>query len=79
MNNFLENRPVIGRNDVNMVASQPPAGFQAMFAVKTEVEIEPAAEAETTQMIELVRNAGKVDRIIVTCTCCNRIELQCQY
>jgi hypothetical protein len=79
MNNFLENRPVIGRNDVNMVASQPQTGFQAMFAAKTEVEIEPAAEAETTPMIELVRNAGKVDRIIVTCTCCNRIELQCQY
>jgi len=37
------------------------------------------AQSETEPRIELIQNGGKVERIIVTCTCCNRIELQCQY
>lgn len=29
--------------------------------------------------VELVTRDGKIERIIVTCTCCERIELECQY
>ena len=29
--------------------------------------------------IELVQEEGKVRRIVVTCTCCEKIELECEY
>lgn len=30
-------------------------------------------------VIELIQEAGKVSKIVVTCTCCRRIELECEY
>lgn len=29
--------------------------------------------------VELVTNAGRIEKVIVTCTCCRRIELDCSY
>ena len=90
MNSFLENRPVSIRT-----AGMPPAipksepGFHSLIPhdatfkpTPTPVSAPtpaPRAETEPVPQVELVQNGGKVERIIVTCTCCNRIELQCQY
>jgi len=85
MNSFLENRPLVGRKDVVTTSVQPEPGFQPLFSpnapLRAQAETMPAAEKETeaSPRIELVQNGGKLERIIVTCTCCNRIELQCQY
>ncbi len=38
---------------------------------------EPARLA--TPQIELVEQEGKVRRIVVTCTCCEKIEIECEY
>jgi len=62
--------------------------FQPMFGAASTAsapaqkpEPGPAAEGqvEAGPQVELVQNKGRVERIIVTCTCCKRIELQCQY
>jgi hypothetical protein len=38
-----------------------------------------ASPDEADPQIELVNRDGSVDRIVITCTCCKRIELQCEY
>jgi hypothetical protein len=85
MNSFLENRPIAARKEGTIAPLRGQPGFQSLIpqdtAVKTNPEKKSAPQAETaaSPQIELVQNGGKVDRIIVTCTCCNRIELKCQY
>lgn len=34
---------------------------------------------EGEPQIELVNRDGRVERIVITCSCCKRIELQCDY
>jgi len=29
--------------------------------------------------IELVNRKGRVERIVITCSCCKQIELECEY
>ena len=88
MNSFLENRPVAVRTDGKY--TPPPkteAGFHAFIPQDAPAAAKPApapmapppAEMDNPPRVELVQNDGKVERIIVTCSCCNRIELQCKY
>jgi hypothetical protein len=87
MNSFLENRPAVARKDGKVAPSKPEAGFHSLIpedgtAPKVAKPAQmPASEAATepSPQVELVQSGGKVDKIIVTCTCCNRIELKCQY
>jgi hypothetical protein len=86
MNSFLENRPLVARKGAMASASKAAEpGFQPLFAPnvieKSRVQQPPVSETQAADgpSVELVQNGGKVERIIVTCTCCNRIELQCQY
>jgi hypothetical protein len=89
MNSFLENRPMAARKDGSKVIAKTDSGFRSFIsqdgaaapspATNFAPKPPPAAETEPTPQIELIENGGRVERIIVTCTCCNRIELQCQY
>ena len=85
MNSFLENRPVAARKAGSAPLSKSEPGFRSLVThagpqkPATAPTPAPAAETEPTPQIELIENDGRVERIIVTCTCCNRIELQCQY
>jgi hypothetical protein len=85
MNSFLENRPVAARKDGTVPPSKPAPGFHTLIPQesppKPKADPAPASAAETDALpqIELVQNGGKIERIIVTCTCCKRIEMQCQY
>jgi hypothetical protein len=36
------------------------------------------ARLETPQ-VEIIEENGKVRRIVVTCTCCEKIEIECEY
>jgi hypothetical protein len=40
-----------------------------------------ASESERREapQVELVEEEGKVRRIVVTCTCCEKIEIECEY
>jgi hypothetical protein len=37
------------------------------------------APARETPEIEVIQENGKIRRIVVTCKCCERIELECDY
>lgn len=71
-----------------------PAGFQPFFSAlgrqplpgKTDATEAPAhtrtadAALHDAPQVELITGpGGKIERIIVTCTCCERIELECKY
>jgi len=83
MNSFLDNRPSVASK--TGVIPQPKAEpiFQPMFAGGSQPQARPEPvskpDGEAGPRVEFVQNGGKVERIVVTCTCCNRIELQCQY
>jgi hypothetical protein len=88
MNSFLENRPLAARNrkEGSISARKSEPGFHSLApqgaaapAPTSAPKPPPAAETEAMPQVELIENGGRVERIIVTCTCCNRIELQCQY
>jgi hypothetical protein len=83
MNSFLENRPMVARQEGVVIVPKPEPTFQPLFPAGSPAEdrAEQAAKgpAEAGPQIELIQNRGKVERIIVTCTCCKRIELQCEY
>jgi hypothetical protein len=86
MNSFLENRPTVGRKDAvigespkSEVSFQPLFSASAITASLPASSSSPETKAEAAPQVELIQNDGRVERIIVTCSCCNRIELQCQY
>jgi hypothetical protein len=85
MNSFLENRPLAARKAGSAALSKSEPGFRSLVTHESAPKPDappkpaPAAETEPTPQIELIENEGRIERIIVTCTCCKRIELQCQY
>lgn len=83
MISFLENRPVHGSVNAPASRAENATGFQPLMpsdlARPAVDRVEDAHQAEAAPQIELVRNGGRIERIIVTCSCCNRIELDCRY
>ena len=78
LQDFLSNRP----------ASEPRnTGFQSLLATRTpglaasrtDIDTEPGAERLEAPEIELIHEAGQVRRIIVTCKCCEKITIDCEY
>lgn len=65
------------------------AAFQPLFAARPadlgasggarRIEAQPEPELLDEPQVELVQENGKVQRIVVTCTCCKRIEIECEY
>ena len=78
LQDFLSNRPD---------APVRSGAFQPLVASRTaglgRGNSEPAADAASSQLeapeIELVRENGQVRRIVVTCTCCEKITIDCEY
>jgi hypothetical protein len=40
---------------------------------------EPERPRLDEPQVEIVEDGGKVRRIVVTCTCCEKIEIECEY
>lgn len=86
LQSFLANRTVISATD-RAAMTPPEEGFRPLFSTPArgdhgrsplqEMEEAPAARLDAPQ-IELVQENGVVCRIIVTCRCCERIEIECQ-
>lgn len=59
--------------------SRNVAGKHHSVALAVEVggSTPPAAQVEPS--VELIRNGDRVEKVIVTCSCCRRIELDCSY
>jgi hypothetical protein len=62
--------------------SQPGSsgGFQRLFTEIAHAE-SPAPEERRLDApkVELIEENGRVATIVVTCRCCERIEIACQY
>jgi hypothetical protein len=90
MQNFLAGRPSLNGESRTHVAVAPRVGFQPLLAgenpagesiparaTASSPRAEVASPAEP--QIEVVNHEGRIERIVVTCTCCQRIELRCEY
>ncbi len=87
LEDFLSNRPAI--QSPNATESEPRSStFQPFFAARSaglsgkrtaEFDAEPECPRLEAPEIELVRESGEVRRIIVTCKCCEKITIDCEY
>jgi hypothetical protein len=67
--------PALPRSSVEF---QPmtPSRLGALTAPGTAAA---APERLEEPQVEIVEDGGKVRRIVVTCTCCEKIEIECEY
>jgi len=90
LQDFLAGRPSLNSDSAKpAVPAEREAGFQPLFAARApaltpaaggrRIADVPESELLDAPQIELVEENGVVQRIIVTCTCCQRIELECEY
>ena len=80
MQNYLDGRTVLKMENTNDNALQGSNDFQPLIFPSKKSESEnQAQEMHDTPQIELITEDGKIQRIVITCTCCKRIELECQY
>jgi hypothetical protein len=88
MESFLQNRPSLATVEPSPRSAAADTGFQPFLRAASLREKAPLlgansptnAGAEGTEPeIELLNRDGCVDRIVITCACCKRIELQCEY
>lgn len=90
MESFLQNRPSLATAQHYTLQAPVESGFQPFLRPKTPGSAPAALSSndatvaelvgdETQPQLELVNREGCVERIIVICTCCKRIELQCEY
>ena len=86
LQDFLANRPAIA-SSTGLEAEPRSAGFQPLFAARSaglpskrqEAGADPDVERLDAPEIELVQEAGQVRQIIVTCKCCEKITIDCEY
>lgn len=90
LQDFLSGRAAV-HSDSTAPEVAPPGetGFQPFFAARAaglaaagsarRIEEVPANEPLDAAQVELVEENGRVQRIVVTCTCCKRIEIECEY
>jgi poly(3-hydroxybutyrate) depolymerase len=73
MKSFLQ-----GKRSLDIVALRAPnAGTKAVGAACTPAE--PVSIAGSSPHIEIVKQGDKIMRIVVTCTCGERTEIECLY
>jgi len=68
MKNFLHGRPLVSGGALRAQSVHPGAFPQAA--------IDPGGDSPN---VEVVKQGDKVARIVVTCSCGERIELECIY
>ena len=74
---FLSNRPAAASGISQGAGS---GGFQRLFegVPQTANGVQAAARLDAPQ-VDVVEENGRVTSIVVTCRCCERIEIACQY
>jgi hypothetical protein len=77
---FLANRATVTGNSGNSSQSTSSGGFQRLFESTTRPESGKSPQTYLdAPKVDLIEENGRVASIIVTCRCCERIELACKY
>jgi hypothetical protein len=76
MKPFLSNRP---RHDQPRAERDPAAGTGLMRLHEAHAAAGSHANPSAGPSVECVKHDGKVVRLIITCSCGERIEVDCQY
>jgi hypothetical protein len=84
MQNFLTGRSQHAAEKTARPAAASALGFHPLvapaLASAAAERAEPAPTADEMEpRVELVQTEGQIRRIVVTCACCRRIELECEY
>ena len=68
-----------GRTQVQSSNLQPIAGFSAAQAVAQGSAHKHGKDAASNATVETVKQGDKIVRLIVTCSCGEKIEVECIY
>lgn len=79
MQSFLSNRTAApGENGATQ--SSGSGGFQRLFAETAQTAGGTGGKSRLdAPQVDVIEENGRVASIVVTCRCCERIELACQY
>ena len=67
-----------GKRNLELAALRTPFSTAAQAAAAGS-PAEPALAAGSTPQIDIVKQGDKIVRIVVTCTCGERTEIECLY
>ena len=68
-----------GKKTLTVPSLRPPTGFNAALARPATPPNAEGASSVGGATVELVKEGDKVARLIVTCACGERIEIDCIY
>ena len=75
MKSFLQ-----GKKSLDAPALRPPPGFVAPTAPRCEKPpLSVSTPGASSAHVEVVKEGDKVVRLVVTCTCGERVEIECLY
>jgi hypothetical protein len=76
MKSFLQ-----GKKSLEMAALRPPPGFASAHAPRCEPKGagSVATPGASSANVEVVKEGDKVVRLVVTCVCGERVEIECLY
>ena len=77
---FLSNRATSAANPDGTPQAAGSGGFQQLFErpAQPEAGTEGQSRLDAPQ-VDLIEENGRIASIVVTCKCCERIELACRY
>ncbi len=75
---FLSNRTAAAPARSGLADSSTAGGFQRLFEGTPQTEGSGKKHLEAPQ-VEVIEENGRVVSIVVTCRCCERIEIACRY
>ena len=82
MKSFLEGRQSVKSQNPSIAPQGPgfqPLVFKASAGASNGPHIVCGNGNDSEPKVELIRRDGMIERIIITCGCCKRIELECEY
>ena len=77
---FLSNRPSATPSRGGLSESATTGGFQQLFEGVPQAENNDGGKPRLdAAQVEVIEENGRVASIVVTCRCCERIEIACRY
>jgi hypothetical protein len=88
MESFLQNRPLATAGSFTKLSEssgefqpflRPSLSQDKSSALTSGIDNSQNGHVGDEPKIELVNRKGCVERIVITCSCCKQIELECEY